>query len=214
MPSVRDKYRATVQGFRRADSIPERFNVFRQAWTWLLEGSRTTFAFFGIIILPIYLIIIGSVWFDSCGEQPVLTLPLILLGALLIVCASYLPIHQRAKQKAREARENANIDFHGSLTPEEIQRFVPLRMNRVSNYCFLAILAVLPYMTIKLFVHDGDETTHYQCHPVVYWTAFVISIVYLVWLVNVLLACFLTCCGFVVMPSCIGKCKGEQAEDV
>ncbi|CAL2044964.1 unnamed protein product [Caenorhabditis brenneri] len=151
--SVRDKYRSTFNELQRAESIPEKISVFRRAWAWVIVASQKALARFGLIVIPIYLIVLSLWTFNDCGDIPVF---LFSIGIGIFICTLYPPFYAYGKKKALEDRQdriNHQLEplHEGELSTEEVNKFIPLRMHRICNMAFTFVLTMAPLLTYHTF---------------------------------------------------------------
>lgn len=210
--SVRDKYRSTVNELHRAESVPEKISVFRKTWAWVIIASQNVVARYGIVIIPLYLIILSWWNFGTCDDIPLF---LFLIGLMIFICTLYTPFYNYGKKKAlqdRQDRINNHLEplHEGEVLSEEVNKFIPLRMNRICNFAFTFILTLCPiftYWTFNMF------SSHDHCNSLIYWTAFVISVIYSFWVITLLSACLLCCC-FLAIHQAREKFQGSRNHDI
>ncbi|EGT55332.1 hypothetical protein CAEBREN_11539 [Caenorhabditis brenneri] len=210
--SVRDKYRSTFNELQRAESIPEKISVFRRAWAWVIVASQKALARFGLIVIPIYLIVLSLWTFNDCGDIPVF---LFSIGIGIFVCTLYPPFYAYGKKKALEDRQdriNHQLEplHQGELSTEEVNKFIPLRMHRICNMAFTFVLTMAPLLTYHTFSMFSSRD---QCNVLTFWTSFVLSIIYSFWILILLSGCFL-CCFCISVPHLMEKFNRNSERDV
>ncbi|PIC26815.1 hypothetical protein B9Z55_019276 [Caenorhabditis nigoni] len=210
--SVRDKYRSTFNELQRAESIPERISVFRKAWAWMIEASQNAMAHYGFVVISLYIIGLSLWSLDSCDDIPPY---LLMIGMGLFVCSLYQPFYSYGKKKAAEDRQDRIVNHleplhDGEIGTEEVNKFIPCRMNRVCNYAFTFVCGIAPIFTYYTFYNFSSRG---ECHTITYWTAFVLAFIYSCWVFVILSACCLCCCYFTI-PELMQKSQNNREQDV